>query len=289
MMTLSFLLGLICALLPQRAQAALSVSDLQGIVNSVGNVLPDWGGSSGGATAANSLIIQVVQQARPYLFLVAILMIMYAGFRMVIGQDDNAKETAKHILNMSLAGIILAFMLEPFINAFYGTGGEVFQSNPTAGVMVLSTEVLAIIEWSLFLVAILAVLMIIVTGLKAVFAAGSEQGITELRNTIFSIAAGIVLILMRYILAIAFGTYGGGPNVNVLVTAIVNIATYVLGFVTLAAVVVVIYAGIQYLTSFGSEEQAGKAKGLLIRASIGLAVVFMSYMIVRFVMTVMAA
>ncbi len=295
MKLLSSLIGFLVLLLPQAAHAAISLGNVQDVVDSVGSGLPDFGGGGTAAQSANTLFMILVGQARPYVAIVAVIMIIYAGYRMVIGQDDNSKETAKHILTMSIVGIIMAYMINPFIKAFYGTEGalgSVFGSNPDAGVQVLNDEIMAIIDWVLFLVGILAVLMIVITGLKAIYSAGNEQGLTNLRNAIFAIAAGILLILLRFVLGRMFG-YGqsiGAPNTPTeFVTVIVTIVEYILGFVTLAAVAVVIYAGILYLSSFGNEEQASKGKSLLIRSLIGLAVIILSYMIVAFVISVVPA
>ncbi|MDO8630213.1 MAG: hypothetical protein Q7R41_06940, partial [Phycisphaerales bacterium] len=61
---------------------------------------------------------------------------------------------------------------------------------------------------------------------------------------------------------------------------------FVLTFLALAAVVMCIYAGILYVLSLGKEEQASKAKGLLIRVLIGTVVILLSLALVRFVIII---
>jgi len=64
--------------------------------------------------------------------------------------------------------------------------------------------------------------------------------------------------------------------VGVLVKSLLSL----LGIVFL---ILVIYGGIQWMTSAGNEEQIKKAKGLIVNAVIGLAVVVLAYAIASFI------
>ena len=55
-------------------------------------------------------------------------------------------------------------------------------------------------------------------------------------------------------------------------TLIDKIATYIAGFIASLAVIMIIWAGILFITSGGSEHQVSKAKRALIYAAIGLAI-----------------
>ena len=61
---------------------------------------------------------------------------------------------------------------------------------------------------------------------------------------------------------------------------IVEVASWILGFVAALAVLVIIVAGVLYITSGGDSSRAEKAKGWLINTVIGLIVVLLSYVIV---------
>lgn len=67
-------------------------------------------------------------------------------------------------------------------------------------------------------------------------------------------------------------------NIRDLVFRYVNFA---LPLLTLAAFVGFVYAGFLYVTAYGSEEQTGKAKNVMIYAVIGLILVILSYSIVQ--------
>ncbi|MFA6039252.1 MAG: hypothetical protein WCV62_00795 [Candidatus Peribacteraceae bacterium] len=286
---LSSLLGF---LLP-RAHA-ITAGEIYGIIGSVGSALPGMGDfpvSVNGITSEygiGSIMVSLALQMRPFLAYAAIFTIMYAGYRMVIGQDDNAREKAKTILTMSIAGLILAYLIEPIILAFYGATGEVaLGGGACEGVTVLATTVTEFIDWALTILAVAAMLTIIFVALKSVYTYTSDEGVTQLRKTVISIAFGIAVLVLR--LAISATLTGNmlcapaAPSAGILIAKAVNIVAAVLTFVGLAAVAVVIYAGILYLTSFGNEAQAEKGKSLLIRSLIGLVVILLSYGLVVFV------
>lgn len=62
---------------------------------------------------------------------------------------------------------------------------------------------------------------------------------------------------------------------------IVNVTNFVLGFLGLAAVVVVIYGGILYVTAAGEQERADKGKKSVMYAMIGIVIILASYALVN--------
>jgi hypothetical protein len=62
---------------------------------------------------------------------------------------------------------------------------------------------------------------------------------------------------------------------------IVKYVNFALPLLALAAFTGFVYAGFLYVTAYGSEEQTGKAKKVMIYAVIGLALVILSYSIVQ--------
>jgi len=64
---------------------------------------------------------------------------------------------------------------------------------------------------------------------------------------------------------------------------IVSYINYFLGFLGLLAVIMIIYAGILLVTAQGEEEQIGKGKKIITWAAIGLIVIMLSFVIVRFI------
>lgn len=87
--------------------------------------------------------------------------------------------------------------------------------------------------------------------------------------------------MFRFILSGGFVSSTGNPAP--VLAAILTKISYVMGLLALVAVIIVVYAGFQYVLSIGREEQATKAKGLLIRAAMGAIVILLSLSLVNFV------
>lgn len=56
-----------------------------------------------------------------------------------------------------------------------------------------------------------------------------------------------------------------------------------LSFVGVIFLILMIYAGVTWMTAQGNDQQVGKAKNLLINATIGLVIVFAAYAITAFI------
>ena len=70
-------------------------------------------------------------------------------------------------------------------------------------------------------------------------------------------------------------------NVNNLITTVINVFSIVVGIV---AVIMIIYGGFRYITSGGDSGNIGNAKNTIIFAIVGLIIVALAQVIVRFVL-----
>ncbi|MDD5213146.1 MAG: pilin [Candidatus Gracilibacteria bacterium] len=70
-------------------------------------------------------------------------------------------------------------------------------------------------------------------------------------------------------------------------TYIQDIIKYLLGFITLVAVIYIIYAGFQIMISAGAEDKVKKSKTTIFHVLIGIVVIWLSYSIVTFIMNVL--
>ena len=73
---------------------------------------------------------------------------------------------------------------------------------------------------------------------------------------------------------------GAGEKVDNIVKNVINIISLVVG---IAAVVMIIIGGLRYVTSNGDSGQVGNAKNTILYAVVGLVVVALAQVIVRFV------
>ena len=106
-----------------------------------------------------------------------------------------------------------------------------------------------------------------------------------------AVVFGVFLIAIKQVILETLGLQAGAalpgaPTVNVALQKIVQIANSLLTFAGLLCAAVIIYAGILMALNFGNEEQYSKAKGIILRAAIGLLAVGASLAVIRFVMTI---
>ena len=268
------------------AAAAAQYGFVNSAIDAVGGSLPTFmpGGSiCGGAAACGFVEIAegIIVRYRPLLTVAGLLSIVIFGYRMIVGQEDDVIGKARTMMSATIAGLIMAWLTEPFILAFYGSRGEVPTSNIAGGAAVMSAEVTGVVNWVLVITAVLAILMMILTAAESIQKGTSDEGIGNIRKTIFSVLFGIILLLFRYILSDLFveTTHNPAP----LFRAILIPISYAMALLGMVALIIVLYAGIQYVLSIGKEEQATKAKDLLIRAAIGVIVILVSLAVVNFV------
>lgn len=80
------------------------------------------------------------------------------------------------------------------------------------------------------------------------------------------------------------GKQDGVPKTE-LPVLIANIIKIVLGLVGIVLVILIIWAGILWMTAGGEEKNVTKAKGMLSNAIIGLVIIVLAYTIAQFVTT----
>jgi cytochrome bd-type quinol oxidase subunit 2 len=103
---------------------------------------------------------------------------------------------------------------------------------------------------------------------------------------ILSLVVGIAAVVMIIIGGLRYVTSNGGTEagtkVDNLVKNVINILSLVVG---IAAVVMIIIGGLRYVTSNGDSGQVGNAKNTILYAVVGLVVVALAQVIVRFVVS----
>ncbi|MDD4901113.1 MAG: pilin [Patescibacteria group bacterium] len=68
-----------------------------------------------------------------------------------------------------------------------------------------------------------------------------------------------------------------------------QIINYAMGIIGSLALVMFIYGGAVWMLSRGNQEQVAQGKNIIIWAAMGLAIIFMSYALIRFIFTVISA
>jgi len=195
-----------------------------------------------------------------------------AGLNLIASDSEDQIGKARKTIVAVGAALMLINLAGPLSNALSGMGEGAAE--------VISEEVLGIIDFFISLVGILAVLALIVSGIRATISYGSEDGWTHLKRSIFGVIAGILLIGARAFFADAIALSKEPSPIIEVVVLVLNI---VLGFIAFVATVVILYAGLMMIVSIGNADRGTKAKDLILRVAIGLIIILASMAIVNFV------
>lgn len=241
-----------------------AAQNIGGVVNTVGSSFNRGFGDDFGEIAVN-----VASEFIPFLNVVAVLVIVVAGMLAIVAQDDGRINAARTVIAMTISGIILV-NIAPALRDAYVTGLNFdggASANDAAGI--ITDEVVGVISFIEVLAAILAVITIIVYGLKAIVNYDSESGASDFRKAIYSVLFGLILLVVKVV--ITNSIVSGTPDP--VVAVVMNIVNSVLLFIALAAVVVICIAGIFMIVNIGNDEQYERAKKIIVRVAIGLVMI----------------
>lgn len=251
-----------------------------------------------GAEMIVSLAIGLMTAIRVLIIAIALFTFTRAGLRLINSTDDDKLNKAKQTMASSVIGIMLAFVVLPLVESFYGLdpatvgteGGTVIE-NPNsveAGSSVFKEEILGAVNWITALVPPIAVLVIVISALQCIAAFGKEEAVGKLRQSIIGVVTGLLILMSTDAIMAAFGlSIGwppGVPSVAPLYVRAFFIINSLLVYLGWGATIMAIYAGLLMILNLGNDDQYGKAKALLFRIAIGIGIIFISFVAVRFVM-----
>ncbi|MEI6237337.1 MAG: pilin [Candidatus Saccharibacteria bacterium] len=81
-------------------------------------------------------------------------------------------------------------------------------------------------------------------------------------------------------------TEGAGNSINSMVATIINIFSWIVGVI---CVIMIIYGGFRYVTAGGDSARVGDAKNTILYAIVGLVIVALAQVIVKFVLSKVTA
>jgi len=142
----------------------------------------------------------------------------------------------------------------------------------------------------IFTIAIpLAVITIIWSGVLFMTAAGDETKVTTARKALTWSIVGLAIAIIgkgfTTLIQDILSPVGGGANLTSsgVVTVLNNLANWVFALAIVLAVIMIIWAGVLFMASSGSEEKITKARKALIWSLVGVAIAIASKGIVYLV------
>ncbi len=208
----------------------------------------------------------VAYYALPFMNIAAVLVIVIAGTLAIVAQDEGRIGNARKVTIMALVAIVLINVSARIANAYMVAFNFDQGANPVGGANLLSYELLGAINFIETPVVLFAIISIIAYGIKAVVDYNGENGQQAFKKAILSILLGILIIVVKYIIA---GSIVSGNPAGIITPAVLTLFT-ILGFVALVAVVIIASAGIYLIVNLGDETRAEKAKGVILSITAGL-------------------
>lgn len=221
---------------------------------------------------------------------IAIIIALIGGLRLAFSQSEEAVSVARRTFINGLIAIGLVALARIIRNALYRNTTVNIIADPDNASTALCLEAYGIIDLLQVPLISIAVLMIIINGIRAVVSYGSDDGAAAIRRTVIATVAGVTLIAIRevFVAAVTGGTNctpGGSGAPDPIVVQIVAIMNRILGFIGLAAVVVIVIAGIMMIANLGNDDQYNRARNLIVRVVIGLVVILISLGLVNLLVT----
>jgi hypothetical protein len=130
--------------------------------------------------------------------------------------------------------------------------------------------------------------MIIISGFRLVTSGGKDEEIAKSKRNITYAVVGLMLVGVAELVVkdIVFPKEGAQlGDVNKAKELIVTLTNFISGFIATITIAMFMYGGFLYVTAAGKEDQAAKAKKVLIGATIGLLLAMAAFALVNTVIT----
>lgn len=241
-----------------------------------------------GERQLRDVVQAVVNVMRNLIAGLAIIWIIISGIRMVMaGGDENTITEQKRSIIYAAIGLVAILLIERMIDILYGPAGAYEIALRTETATRFSAEIYGVINFIKAIIGAIAILMIVISGIKTIFAAGEEEQISKQRKTIIWIVIGIILLIIDqviveqiFIVPVQYGDQIQASNVTSIINLIGRITQFILGFVGLLAFGMLIYGAGTMIANYGNEETVQKAKKIIKNAIIGIIVIISAYTIV---------
>lgn len=253
------------------------------------------------------LVWGIIQNARYILGTVAIVFIVYAGVRMVLGWgSDEVYSTQKNTILYGIIGLAAVGLAGEVANIFSVTcpdftapwqtnlqctpGG--FLKDPAALIRtnaLFSEQTKTIVVFIKYFIGSIAVLMIVKSGMRMVTMGASEDKLEIDKKNLFYSILGLGLIIIadtaisQVFYRLDFATnQSTNPSVDAAraVKEIVGFTNLIVSIVGPVAVLALLAGGAIYMTSAGNEDKMKQAKRLIMAALAGIILMYGAFAIV---------
>ena len=124
----------------------------------------------------------------------------------------------------------------------------------------------------------------IISGYKLITSGEEEETVSQEKKFLKSFIIGTIFILMAEVIVrvLAYQDENLQTTQDILIQEVSGIINFILTFIGGVAMLMLIVSGIYYVTSFGDEDQMGRAKRMILTSIGGIAIAFSAYTIAQF-------
>lgn len=144
------------------------------------------------------------------------------------------------------------------------------------------TTLTAVLTALYSLIGALAVIFIIVGGIRYILAAGDSSKIAGAKNTILYAIAGLVIAVLAFAITNFVVARVDGSSFNSLRDSIIRTLLYIAGSL---AIIFIVYGGFKYVTSNGDSSKVQSAKNTILYSVVGLLITIVAFAVVNFVIS----
>ena len=228
--------------------------------------------------------------------IIGIVWLVWAGFSIVsAGTSEERIQEGRRMVMYTVLGLLAMYLVKPLLfNVFLG--GQTISyleggiNNPAVAADNFYVQVKGLLDWAKLFVAFIAMVFIIFSGAKMIFAMGDDVQIGESKKSLGWVVLGILVIAFNeffinqvlYDIIFRNNKVEFTPDVehaSVFIVQAVFFIQYILTFAAIIAFTMFIIGGFMYVISFGNEERAETGKKIFIGAAIGMLVILVSFAI----------
>lgn len=274
----------VAAFLTGIMHASSLTADLAGVLNYVAGTQVPRPGVCFDETCLGDIATALVDQLYPFLAILGVIFIVVAGIRLMTKSSEDELQTARRSIGMVTAGVVLGVLAQRGL--LFEAARDVENG---VGAQIVCTEFLGFVSVFEGITGILAIVMVVTTGIRCLASFGSEDTFANMRTVVFGVVLGMFVLLTKAVVFPAIGLSQSGCGLLDTVSSagfvrhVIALLSTFLGYLIAGAILILVILGIMLILYMGNEEQYSKLKGYLFRVAIGFIVMAMTKFIIDFV------
>ena len=240
-----------------------------------------------GLNRISSLVFSVISILKYIVLSLTIFILAISLFRVITSTnpDEELDKLKQYVIYLVIA-IVIILSADVFFLQALNLRGAGFLANSDSAIRAArigSREILGMVRVVEYMIGAIALTFLVIAGFRLASNAGNEDVIDKAKKQIIYSVVGVLLVLISESLVreIFFVNDGASFDVNAANRFIVTLTNFISGFIAIAAVISLLYAGFSYVFNPGSDENSGRAKNAIIGAVVGIIIAAGAFAVVN--------